>query len=286
MRVTLACLIMAVGFASTVQAQQYQPSFRPSEMRDRPAGRPNEVLVLGTPHLSGLPDSFRPAMVEPLLMRLVRWRPTAIATENSSGLLCDAMRRQGERQASSVKSYCFDPTVAGQAAGLDVPAANAEADRVLAHWPATPSPAQRRRLVLVFLAAGEPTSALVQWFRLPAAELRAGDGLTNALSPIFKPERSARAKTVSSLRSSPRDRGWSAFGALTTSRSWVRRWTKKPTALPWSAHGIIPPPRRVPLRIPPCTRGSDNPTACLMCTGRSTRLPSPPRNTSLTGVRR
>lgn len=182
MRMKAVFLLLAVESASAVQAQGYQPLFRPSEIRDRPAGRPNEVLVLGTPHLSGLPDSFQPGMVEPLLARLAKWRPTAIATENSSGLLCDAMRRQGERQASSVESYCPDPTIAGKAVGLNVPAANAEAERMLADWPATRSPAQRRRLALVFLAAGEPTSALVQWLRLPAAERRAGDGLTNALA--------------------------------------------------------------------------------------------------------
>lgn len=181
MRVTVALLLMAPGLASTVQAPEYQPSFRPSEFRDRPVGRPNQVLVLGSPHLSGLPDSFRPEMVEALLNRLARWRPTAVASEDISGLQCDAMRRQRERQASAVQTYCFDPTAAGLAAGLDVTAANAEAERMLADWPTIPSPAQRRRLALVFLAAGEPASATVKWFRLPAAERRAADGLTDGL---------------------------------------------------------------------------------------------------------
>jgi hypothetical protein len=165
-----------------VDAQNYRPSFRPDTLTDRPAGRPNEVLVVGSPHLSTLPASFKPDMVEPLVRRLVGWHPTAVASEDISGLQCDAMRRQRERQAEAVESYCYDPAVAGRAAGLDVPAANAEAEKMLAAWPATPSAAQRRRLAFVFLAAGEPASALVQWLRLPRAERRAGDGLTPELA--------------------------------------------------------------------------------------------------------
>jgi Family of unknown function (DUF5694) len=190
-------LFFAIGVFSSAQAQSYQPSFRPSEMRDRSAARPNELLVLGTPHLSGLPQSFRPEMVEPLLMRLVAWRPTAIATESSSGFLCDAMRRQRERQASSVESYCYDPTLAGIAAAMDVTAANLEAERMLSSWPITPAPSQRRRLTLVFLAAGEPTSALVQWLRLSDNERRAADGLTEEL--VAKLEKSVTRKNEDNL---------------------------------------------------------------------------------------
>ncbi|MEG3092015.1 DUF5694 domain-containing protein [Sphingomonas sp. PB1R3] len=176
----LACLA-ATFCATMVEAQRYRPVFRPNTLTDRPAGRPNEVLVLGSPHLSSLPASFRPEMVEPLLERLIRWKPTAVASESIAGLQCDAMRHQRERQAEAVEAYCFDPNAAGQAAGLDVVAANAEADKLLAAWPAAPTPAQRRRLALVFLAAGEPASAMVQWFRLPAGERRAADGLPPAL---------------------------------------------------------------------------------------------------------
>ena len=173
------CLTAALSPAS---GQEYRPSFHPDMLKGPIAGRPNEVLVLGTPHLSQLPGNIGPEMVEPLLTRLARWKPTAIANENMSGLLCFSLRAQGERQASSVESYCYDPTAAGNAAGLGVPAANAEVERRLANWPASPSPAERRRLALLFLAAGEPTSALVQWLRLPATERRAADGLTTDLA--------------------------------------------------------------------------------------------------------
>ncbi|MBB6226581.1 DUF5694 domain-containing protein [Polymorphobacter multimanifer] len=134
-------------------------------------------------------------MVEPLLQRLAKWSPTAVASENISGLQCDAMRRQRERQAEAVETYCYDPAAAGRAVGLDVPAANAEAERMLANWPATPSAAQRRRLSLVFLAAGEPASATVQWFRLPIAERRVDRGLTKPLVAYLQAQMTRKSET-------------------------------------------------------------------------------------------
>ncbi|KRA80849.1 hypothetical protein ASD76_16635 [Altererythrobacter sp. Root672] len=170
-----------LGPTQWATAQEYRPAFRPDQLKGPPAGRPNEVLVLGTQHLSEMPDTFEPALLDPLLDRLAGWRPEAIAIERVSGLQCDALRRYPSRYAASVKDYCYDPSAAGLATGLDVHAANAEAERLLAAWPSAPSAAQRRNLAAVFLAAGEPVSALVQWLRLPAEERREGDGLNAEL---------------------------------------------------------------------------------------------------------
>lgn len=178
----ISMVFLSVGTGNLASAQEYQPSFQPDKMSDRPAGEPNEVMVLASPHLSQLPDSFRPEMVEPLVSRLVEWRPTAVATEDSSGLLCDAMRRQPARYGEENPRYCFDPSGAGQATGLDVAAANAEAERMLADWPQEPTPEMRRRLAAVFLAAGEPASALVQWLRLPEGERKADGNVTTELA--------------------------------------------------------------------------------------------------------
>ncbi len=171
----------AILLATSAQAQDYQPAFHPETLKGPPHGAANEVLVLGTAHLSGLPKSFDPATLKPLLDRLAAWHPTAITTEDLSGLQCDTLRRYPSRYADTVKMYCADPALADAALGLDVPAANAEAERLLANWPAAPTPAQRRHLAAVFLAAGERGSALVQWLRLPPGEQHAGDGLTDAL---------------------------------------------------------------------------------------------------------
>ncbi|MDV6330218.1 DUF5694 domain-containing protein [Asticcacaulis sp. 201] len=177
---TFAACLLAI--ALPVQAQDYQPPFHPQTLKRPAISAPNDVLVLGTMHVSGLPDTFDPKTLTPLLDRLAAWHPTAIATEDMSGLQCDALRRYPSRYAETVKTYCPDPTKAGQATGLDVPAANAEAERLLAEWPAAPTPAQRRHLAALFLAAGERYSALVQWLRLAPGERHAGDGLTDDLT--------------------------------------------------------------------------------------------------------
>ncbi|WP_395942684.1 DUF5694 domain-containing protein [Brevundimonas sp.] len=175
-------VLAAAATASLAGAQDYRPDFHPDQLKGPPPGEPNTVLVLGTAHLSGLPATFDFALLAPLMDRLEAWRPTAIATEDLSGLQCDSLRRYPQRYADTIDTYCSDPTAAGEALGLDVPAANAEAERMLADWPAAPAAGQRRRLAAVFLAAGEQGSALVQWLRLPTEERRSGDGLTDDLA--------------------------------------------------------------------------------------------------------
>lgn len=183
----VGALAMLAGAAQAqTQARGYRPTFHPETLKGPPAGQPNEVLVLGTAHLSGLPKTFDMALLAPLVDRLAAWKPTGIATEDLSGVQCDALRRYPARYAETVKTYCYDPGKAGQAIGLDAPAANAEAERLLAAWPAQPTAAQRRHLAAVFMAAGERNSALVQWLRLPDAERRAGDGLNGELAAYLE----------------------------------------------------------------------------------------------------
>lgn len=180
--VTLLSLVSLQACAGPTAVAGYRPSFDPAQMTDRPAGAANAVVVLGSPHLSQLPDTFRPESAAPLVERLIGWRPTAIALEESSGLLCDSMRRQSPRvDAQTIAAYCYDPATARAATGLEVPAAAAEAERLLATLPQDPAPQMRRRLAAVFLAAGEPMSALVQWLRLPASERIAEGSLTPEL---------------------------------------------------------------------------------------------------------
>jgi hypothetical protein len=185
----------ALLMSSGAQAQEYRPSFRPEALKGPPAGVPNDVLVLGTAHLSSMPKDFSPNLLAPLLDRLQSWRPTGIATEDVSGLQCDSLRRYPSRYADTIASYCADPAPGFRATGLDVPSANAEVERVLAMWPAQPSPAQRRRLAALFVAAGERGSALVQWLRLPADERRSGDGLSEELASTLAKLKERRNET-------------------------------------------------------------------------------------------
>ena len=157
------------------------------------AGARSEVMVLGTPHLSNLPkDKVSPAQLSLLIDRLATWKPQAIAIENLSGMQCDELRRYPTRFGGTAGQYCPDVGVAAKATGLDVPAATAAADGLLAGWPADPSPAQRRKLAALWLAAGEETSALVQWLRLPDAERRADGTLTAPLVALLEKRRASR----------------------------------------------------------------------------------------------
>ena len=72
--VTLALAI------ATPAAAQNRP-FDPRDYQSQQVGEATQVLVIGTPHLSGAPDSFDPAVLEPLLARLAAFHPDAIALE-------------------------------------------------------------------------------------------------------------------------------------------------------------------------------------------------------------
>ncbi len=174
-------LFVSMAFSGAVAAAGHRPDFDPSALKGPAAGTPNEVLVLGSPHLSQLPASFDPATLQLLNDRLAAWQPQAIAIEALSGMQCDFLRRYPQRYKDTIDSYCWNPAAAQAATGLDVVAATAQVDQLLAAWPAAPSAAQRRHLAALFLAGGEQASALVQWWRLPEAERTAGDGLDAAL---------------------------------------------------------------------------------------------------------
>ncbi|UOD29036.1 hypothetical protein INH39_26985 [Massilia violaceinigra] len=178
--------IISVAAVVHVQASAAEATLRfvPSA-RKLQRGQPNELMVLGSPHLRQLPASFDPATLSLLTGRLAQWRPQAIAIEALSGPQCGFMRSYAQRYAEAIKSYCWDPAAARTATGLDVPQATVQAERLLAAWPAAPGAAQRRELASLFLAGGERASALVQWLRLPVEERRAGDGLDENLVTVL-----------------------------------------------------------------------------------------------------
>ncbi|MEA9575246.1 DUF5694 domain-containing protein [Xanthomonas campestris] len=148
------------------------------------AGPRTPVLVLGSVHLSQLPkgSDVSTARLQPLLERLAAFKPDIITIEGLSGETCDLMRRHpAVYLAEDVATYCPDTAAAQAATGLDVPAAIAQMRTLLKTMARRSTPAQRRHLAAVFLAAGDPASASVQWMQLPAAEQHADDGLNQAL---------------------------------------------------------------------------------------------------------
>lgn len=183
---TLVAASLLAATLCAAHAEDGAAAFDPATLKGPAHGTPNDVMVLGTAHLSQLPKAFDPAALGGLLDRLAGWRPQIIAIESMSGPHCAFMRQYPDRYKDAVDSYCWDPAPALAATGLDVPAATAEAEAMLAHWPAAPTPAQRRKLASRFLAGGEPASAMVQWLRLPQAERHAGDGLDPSLVALLE----------------------------------------------------------------------------------------------------
>lgn len=141
-----------------------------------------QVLVLGTVHLSELPDSFDPATLQSVMERLAAFKPDFITIEAMSGEECDLAARYPARYGMD---YCPSTEVARKSTGLEVPAAIAEAEKLLADWPSVPTAAQRRHLASRLLAANDRASAYAQWLQLPEAERKPGDGLDTALVALL-----------------------------------------------------------------------------------------------------
>ena len=144
-------------------------------------GDRSQVAVLGTAHLSSLPKDFDTHRFASQLDKLARWHPDRIAIESLSGAQCDLIRPRPFAYPETWSTYCPNPDAARAALGLDGPKAEAEIERILAQAGADRPAPERRRLAALFLAAGEPDSAMVQWRRLPAVERRADESLTQPL---------------------------------------------------------------------------------------------------------
>lgn len=175
-------LNMAIAMLSMSPALAPPGVFDPRQLKGDVAGQPTQLMVLATPHLSGFPKTFDPKHLDPLLDRLAAWKPEIVTIESLSGPECEYLARYKARYGSTADDYCWDPTPAEKATGLNVVAATAEVDRLLASWPSQPTSAQRRHLAASFLAANDQSSALVQWLRLPVADRRVGDGIDATLA--------------------------------------------------------------------------------------------------------
>jgi hypothetical protein len=181
----MAGALLAAGAAAAAPAARHG-RFDPRELKGTEAGSATQVLVLGTAHLGEMPANYRPDYLAPLLDKLAAWRPDIITVEGLSGADCDALFRYKAVTPGTADQYCWDTDDARAATGLDVPAALARIDETLVAWPASPAPADRRRLAAYFLAANDRASATVQWLRLPAAERHVGDGVDEKLAAILE----------------------------------------------------------------------------------------------------
>ncbi|WP_394834372.1 DUF5694 domain-containing protein [Pendulispora rubella] len=173
--------LLALLALGCTNADMARPRVDLSVLDEGMAGPRTQVLVLGSVHLSQLPEGFKPETLAPVIDRLAAFKPDIITIEKLSGEACDYIARHPSMYPDGMPRYCHGTATVKAATGLDVPAAIAEVRKLSKDWPAKPAPEQRRRLAMLFLAADDDASALVQWLQLPAAERRAGDGLDDAL---------------------------------------------------------------------------------------------------------
>lgn len=164
--------------------------FDPREYREQADIAPTQVMVLGTAHLDAAGDEWDPAVLDPLLDRLAAFRPDVIAIENQPGPTTAKIWAYRailpEAAATFAGQAMVMSTVAGLSLDMDMPQAEAGLRDAIARLPARePSPADRRRLAALFAAAGDPHSALVQWWHLPEAERVAGDGVSRRLAGLL-----------------------------------------------------------------------------------------------------
>lgn len=200
-------LAAAVTLAAIAPAAAQNRPFDPREYQGRHIGQPTQILVIATPHLSGTPETFDPAVLEPLLERLAAFRPDAIAIEALPGRTIDQLWTWRESYPGAAQSYggrsmALSGITRGYL-GMDMAQADAEIRRTLATWPASPSPAQRRRLAALFIAAGDPSSAMVQWWRLDPSERVADDESVSRLL-AGSSRHTTRWRAATKITSSPR----------------------------------------------------------------------------------
>lgn len=177
--------LLLVLLASTAAAQT--PAFDPRSWKGAQAGPPTQVLTIGSAHLSQLSNTVTPDMLEPLLAKLVAFKPDIVTHEGISGEQCDTLQRFAARYPGMYDTYCWPTDDARKATGLDIPGALAAVDAQLASWPVHPTADQRRHLAALFIAAGDRPSARLQWVQLPLSERRTGNGIDDALLKILTP---------------------------------------------------------------------------------------------------
>lgn len=174
---TVVCALLTISWAP---ASALPPgAFDPRDFQEAVAGERTEVLVLATPHLSMTPADFDAAALEGLLQKLQSFDPDVIAIENLSGESLSALSAYQAVYPDIAESFGSSALTLAAAArahtDFDLPAAEAEARAALSALGAEPTAAERRRLAMLFLASGDPNSALVQWWRLLPSEQIADD---------------------------------------------------------------------------------------------------------------
>ncbi len=192
----LIAFLALAALGGCAQAQAVSPAVDFSGLRDDLAGNPTQILILGTPHLSGVTDEISVSDLALLKRRLEAFAPDIIAIESVSGRTCDTIRRYDALYEGVAERYCFDPSIALSSLQMTGPDAPLALFKALDALPENPRPSDRRRLAALFFAAGNPYSSAVQWLKLPAAERTIGDGVNQALKSAIEKRIASRNENM------------------------------------------------------------------------------------------
>ncbi|WP_300528388.1 DUF5694 domain-containing protein [Maricaulis sp.] len=201
--ITAAALVLGTAGAGLAQDGFERAADNPltldfSGVQSDLAGGPNQVLVLGTPHINGVPSDVLPLSDLSLLLdRLEAFAPDIIAIEAADGMTCHLLSEYPDQFEGVYQRYCPDPSPALDSLGLDRLGAVAALNERLASWPQTPTPADHRHLAALLYATGDTNSAALHWLELDAEERVAADGVSDALASVLDERITYRNELVS-----------------------------------------------------------------------------------------
>ena len=183
-----ACAVNHPGTAGSGQVPviSEQRPFDPALAKQQLAIAPTKVMVFGIDHLDNTSASFKVAWLEPVLCRLRAYNPDIILTEAMSGEQVMGLDAYAAYHGNATR-YAGPTLEMAKAAqtNLHLTAAQALVQANTLAKSGGLSPAQRRQLAGLFVAAAEPFSATVQWMRLAPADRVGADGISPALAKML-----------------------------------------------------------------------------------------------------
>ncbi len=150
-----------------------------------------EVFVLATPHLAGLlPKNFDLKKLGPVLDRLEHFAPDLVAVEQLSGQRIRDYRGNAPALDDVLHAFAEATVKLGEAARRTLSADSLPPPKAAEQWlekmrgkPREEiTVSDRKKAALLFSAADERASAVLQWSYVPAEHRRAGDGVSQEVA--------------------------------------------------------------------------------------------------------
>jgi hypothetical protein len=155
-----------------------------------------KILVLGSTHLRTLGDNFRPQLLDTLIATLKRFKPNLICIETLPGEVIERMQRAKDEKTLEhfASGHLRFAKKAQKLVGLSRSEAEQRARKLL-HQTLTTK--KRLELILLFLAAYDSRSAILQWSYLPEKVQKTRDKLPKDICDFLQRGLAGRDETVS-----------------------------------------------------------------------------------------